>query len=152
KVCHEVVRVELLVAKELEYTPVKFVGTASDCSVDRITSRPPVLGGEVVRLYLELLNGVDGRDVSDPVAAYVAAEVSDVFIHAVEKMVVGRVTAPSGNEGNVGIEALEGSCATGEQAENKRIAAVERQIHDPFVLDDLAERRALRLEQRSGRV
>src|SRR5262249_39348832 len=144
----EVVGVELVVAQELEGRAVEFVGPRLDGNVHGVAGGVAVFGREVVGLHLEFLHGVDGGDVGDAVAADVAGEVADVVVHAVEQDVVGGVAAAAGDEGKVGGEAAKRSGAAGEQSEEEGIAAVEGQLDDAAVLNDLAQRRSLRIQQR----
>src|SRR5262245_41110922 len=109
-----------------------------------------IFGGKVVGLDLELLDRIHGWDVGDAIAADVAAKVADVVVHAVEENVIGRVPAAAGDKGQVGGEAAERRGAPGKQSKKKGIAAVQRQLDNAPVFDDLAQRGGLCLEQRGG--
>ena len=143
----EVFRIEPIAAIELVGGAVQLVGARlRDDGDDRLAL--PVLGGERVAKQAHFLHRVDGR-VQRQV---VEAQRSDV--HAVDR-VVGRAVA-SAFDGDELIAAPElrvarevsGRHARRERRQRQHGAAVQRQIFDLLLVDDLSDRGALRLQQR----
>src|SRR5260370_37231504 len=75
-----------------------------------------------------------------------------VVIGAIQQHVVRGEAAAAGNERLIGAHAKHRGRVPSQQSERKRVAAVQREIEDLLVLDDLTERGRVAFEQRPDRV
>ena len=85
RVSEEIIRVESVVAQELEQHAVEIVGAGFDGCVDHRSRGMSELGGEGARLHLELLHRIHGRDEGDPIPANCARVRNGVIVHAVKR-------------------------------------------------------------------
>ena len=146
----EVLRIEPIVAVELVAGAVQLVGARlRDDRDDRLALA--VLGGEGVAKEAHFLDGIDGRVERE----IVESQRSD--IHAIDR-VVGRAVA-SAFDGHELIAAPELGVAREiprrdarrERGQREHGTAVQRQVFDLLLADDLSDRCALRLQQAATR-
>ena len=138
----EVPRVQRLVAEELEAAAVKRVRAGLGRQVDDAAVEAAELGGRAVALDLELLNRVDDREERD--LAGLRLQHRD----AVEQILVGaRPAAVDARQLRVGRQRHAGR----ERRQRDEGAAVQRQLHDLLVLDDVAEAGGLGAQHRRVR-
>ena len=124
--------VEVLVPEEPEHVAMKGVAPRLGGEVHHAAIEPAELGGRAVALDLELLDGVDDRVVRD--LTRLRLQHGD----AVEEILV-RARPAAVDAGQDGIRRQgDARCDGGEHDEE---AAVQRQLHDLFVLDDGPEAR-----------
>ena len=147
--------VELLVAVELEDRAVKGVRARLGDHV-HLTRGAAELGRVDARLHLEFFQRVHRREKD------VGVEVDVGVVHAVERVVVELAPLARNRDLLVGARAalaIAGLAGAGEPRAHVRaerdqaevVAAVERQLDDAPVLDDRADRRVLRREERRRR-
>ena len=130
RIGEEVVGVEIVVAQKLEDRAVKLIGAALDGGVDHRAGGVAELGGEVVGLDLELLYRVDRGDYRDAVASDGAGVRDGVVVDAIERDFVGGEAPAAGDERQIRSHAEHRRGVAGEQAERKRIPAVQRHVED----------------------
>src|SRR5262249_7216269 len=121
-----------LVAEELEAAPVKHVRAALGRQVDDAAIEPAEFGGRAVSFDLELLNRVDHRVDGDP------ARLPLQHRYPSEQIRVGARRAAV-DAGKLRIR-WKGD-AWGKRGQADKGAAVQRQLNDLLVLDDVAEAR-----------
>ena len=147
RVREEVVGVQLVVPQELEQRAVVGIGAALDGGADHRSGGVAELRREGVRLDLELLHGVDARDICNPIAADRARRHGCVVVDSIDQNFVRGEAAAAGDKREIRSHAEHGGRVAGQQSERERIPAVQRQFEDLFVLDHLAERRRVGFEQ-----
>ena len=126
--------VQALVAKKLEHVAVNGIGARLRREIDHAAIEPPELGCRAVALDLELLDGVDDRIVRE--LPRLGLEHGD----AVEEILVrSRSSAVDARQDGV---RRKGDTRR-DGGEHDEQAAVQRQLHDLFVLDDGPEARGL---------
>ena len=130
-----ILRLEAIVSIELPHAAVQRVGARLG---DHLHNRPGVaaeFGGEVARLDLEFLDGVDVR----PRLHRVTAERH--IGHAVELEVVRVLPLPMHDVVHIRRRLSPRRHAGGQQPQAGEIAAAQRQLENLFLCDDLADRR-----------
>ena len=129
----------MLVAEEFEHVAAKGIGSRLRREIDHAAIETPELGRRTVALDLELLDGVDDRVVRH--LPRLGLEHGD----AVEEIFV-RSRSPTVDARQDGVRRQGHAGDDGGQHDEQ--AAVQRQLHDLFVLDDRPETRGLRPHDR----
>ena len=135
----EVSCVERLVSEELEHVSVQGVGAGLGRQIDHPTVEAPELRRRTVGLHLEFLDGVDHRQEGDLSRFRLQNR------NPVEQIFVGAgAPAVHARELRVGRQRDAGR----ERGEGDERPAVQRQLHDLWVLDDHSQARGLRAQDR----
>ncbi len=151
----ETFRVENRVAVELEEVAVEFAPARFVGDVDGRAASAPVLRAEVVGLDLELGQRVERRvkDNAQPIVVLVDVDPLDHYVVVFGALPVdgGDRHAALGRDGQGARSLRAGRDGAGGQVDELReVARVDRQIHDRLLRADVAERRALGLDDRAG--
>ncbi len=142
--------VEAAVAEELEGVPVQAVGARLHDRIDRRGRVHAVVRGQAARRDAELLQRV--RERKRQVGVVVG-----VVVHRTVKGVpdAAAEAAGDGNRDALGDPELGDPAGVdgraGERDEVGDLAPLQRQLDDPFLLDDLADAGAAHVNQRRGR-
>ena len=145
--------VQIGIAQELVSRAMKLVPTGARGYTDHRATGPPVLRAVVVGDDLELRHGI-GRRLRHLIGETLVAGAVGIVVDAIEQEVVIRAAHPVHVEG-----ALAGSRRGGQrravyvgsqQGQVRVGAAVERQFHHLFCVDDLSVIARVRLEDTGG--
>ena len=152
-VVEEVVRVERVVAVELEAAAVQRVRARLDLQVDDAAERPAELGRVGAGLHLELVERVDAREDDDRLQpGLVVVDAVEHVVVVARPLAVGRERrrgAPGEAAGAVDVRAGDAAQDAGDGARQvDEVAAVERQRLDLLVGDRRAELGRGGLQQR----
>lgn len=152
----ELVGVEGVVAQVFIERAMEGVGAGAGTDIQHAATEASPLGGEVVALHLELLGGLNGGNSGDLVEeAGGGGYAIDLDLVALGAATVdGEVGVPGGVDGDVA-ELASGGAGTenagSELDEAKGAASVKRNVLDLGVVDELAERGGLGIQQRGLR-
>ena len=149
RIGEEVVGIQLVVAQELEYRAVELIGAALDGGIDHRARRVTEFRREGAGLDFEFLHRVHRGRNRDAVASDRASVGHGIVIDSVQRDLVRGEAAAARDEREIRPHAEHGRRVAGEQTQRKGIPSVERQFEDLLVLDHLAQRRCLGLQQRS---
>ena len=138
------------VAVELPAGAAEAVGAAAHRRVDDRAAGAPVFGAEVVGLHLELLDRI-GRHLHDLVREALVAGAVGVVVDAVENEAVDRAAQAVDVERRVARLGNRGLAdARAEQRQIGVVPAIERQVDDLFLGDDLAAIARIGFEELRG--
>src|SRR5262249_33994463 len=140
----EVARIEGVVSQKLVQGPMKGVGSRLQLHADGDAAES-LLRAEIVRLDLELLNGV-GRRQNRGALEILVRDIDAV--HDEHRVGRAHTVRAHGRAPDKARNAAEES-SRGQRGELGEVAAVQRQVHDRTFADHLADHGALTLYERS---